>query len=330
MLVLAMLSQAGARPGAQTWAPTRTADGRPDLEGVWVNNSATPLERPDALKNKPYFTDDEVRELTARAARFVRDSGNDFAGGDNFFLAVLANRPGYKNANATGGANEMVDRIFEKRTSLIVDPPDGRIPPWTPEGRRRWDVQRQSALAASPEGPESLPNFYRCITYGVPRLGGNSTDYSNYFQIVQTRDHFVLYGEAVHDARIVPLDGRAHLPPEVRSWNGDSVGRFDGNTLVVDTTNFSAKSRFMGAADGLHLTERFTRVAPDTIDYEITLDDPTTWTRPWTAVIHLRRSMESMYEFACHEGSLDIIRGVLSGARAGERAAADAAKRRPQ
>jgi len=307
--------------------PPLTPDGHPDFQGIWVNNSATPLERPAALKDKPTLTDDEVAELKNRAARMIGDARNDFAAGDAFFLAVLASGPIFKNPNATGAATEMVDKVFENRTSLIVDPPDGRVPAWTPDGRLRWNAQIAATLAKAPDGPESLANYVRCITYGVPRLGGNSTDYSNYYQFVQTRDYVVIYGEAIHDARIVPTDGRAHLPQSVRSWNGDSIGRWDGNSLVVDTTNFSPRSRFMGAADDLHIIERFTRASPDVIDYQITLDDPTTWTKPWTAVIHLRRSQDTMFEFACHEGSLELIKGVLAGARAEERAEEDARKR---
>ena len=161
----------------------------------------------------------------------------------------------------------------------------------------------------------------RCLTFGVPRLGGNAASYNNYYEIVQSPGYVVLVGEAIHDARVIPLDGRPHLPSNIRQWHGDSVGRWEGNTLVVDTTNFSAKSNFFGSAENLHLVERFTRVAPDTITYQITLDDPTTWTRPWTAVVRLKKTQDKMFEYACHEGNYDVMHGMLAGARAEKKAA---------
>jgi hypothetical protein len=185
----------------------------------------------------------------------------------------------------------------------------------TPEAQRR-----QSATEAkqrSPAGTEDISGPLRCITFGVPRLGGNfgAGPYS-YYQIFQTPGYVVLYPEIIHDPRIIPLDGRPHLPQSVRQWNGDSRGRWEGKTLVVDTTNFSAKSYYMGSAENLHLIERFTRTAPGTIKYEITVDDPATWTKPWTAVIYLKQTQDKIYEFACHEGNYDVMVSMLAGARA--------------
>jgi hypothetical protein len=161
----------------------------------------------------------------------------------------------------------------------------------------------------------------------VPRLGGNfGAGIFGYYQILQAPRYVVLMTESIHEARIIPLDGRPHLPYGIRQWNGDPRGRWEGNTLVVDTTNFSPRSNFMGSAENLHLVERFTRVAHDMINYEIALDDPATWTKPWRAAIHLRQTQDEIYEFACHEGNAGIIRGVLAGARADERAAEDAGK----
>ena len=155
----------------------------------------------------------------------------------------------------------------------------------------------------------------------VPRLGGRfaDPDFSRY-GILQAPGYVVLMMEAIHDPRIIPLDGRPHLPQSLRRWNGDSRGRWEGSTLVVDTTNFSPHSNFMGSAENLHLVERFTRVAPDTINYEITLNDPTTWTKPWTAAIRLRQTQDKIYEFACHEGNYNVMHGILAGARAEEQA----------
>ena len=304
-------SKAGA---AKAWAPSLTPDGQPDLQGVWSNHAATPLERPALLEGRQFLTDEEVARMKDRAAQFRRDA-SDNAPGDALFLATLTGQEHYKNPQAT----ELLNLADEKdnRTSLIIDPPDGKIPPLTPEGQQR---QRTRAAAGNaPAGPEDLSNFMRCITYGVPRLGGNSTDNGGYFQIFQTAGYFAFLDESAHEARVIPLDGRPHLPPAVRLWNGDSRGRWEGNTLVVDTTNFSAKSLYRGSAENLHLVERFTRTSPDVINYEITLEDPTTWRTPWTAVIRLKRSQDKVYESACHEGNIDIVRDVLAGARADEK-----------
>jgi hypothetical protein len=312
-----------AKPAAtKPWTPSRTADGQPDFQGVWRNNSATPLERPKALEGRQTLTDDEVAAMRNRAAQF-RQNGSDFAPGDGLFLAALAGQEQYKNAQATCRLDISDDKVFDNRTSLIVDPPDGKIPPLTPAAQQR---QRRAAGGGGPAGPEDLSNNMRCITYGVPRLGGNSADYGGYVQIFQSSGYFALLDEGAHESRIIPLDGRPHVPDSVRLWNGDSRGRWDGNTLVVDTTNFSPKSNFRGSAENLHLVERFTRVSPEMIHYELTLEDPTTWTKPWTAVVHLNLSHDKVYESACHEGNFDIVRDVLGAARVDEKAAAERAK----
>ena len=299
-------------------------DGRPDLQGIWLNNDATPLERPKALEGKRFLTDEEVAALRKNAERlFGGDVDSDAAGGDNFFLAALSNPTVYKNRNATGtgvGANREIDN----RTSLIVDPPDGKIPPMTPEGRQRRLAADAATLAgpraSPPAGPEDLSTFIRCLTYGAPRLGGAAASYHNYYQIVQTPGYVLFLSEAMHDARIIPLDARPHLPQNIRRWLGDSRGRWEGRTLIVETTNFSAKTSLLGSAEHLHVIERFTRTAPDRINYEITLTDPTTWSTPWTAVVRLKRTNDKMYEDACHEGNERVITDILAGARADEKA----------
>lgn len=302
------------------WTPVLGPDGHPDLQGVWLNNSATPLERPKALEGRQFLTDDEVTELRKRADRLFKNTNADFAGGDAVFLAALANVDQFKSATATGTTFEMIEREFDNRTSLIVDPPDGRIPSLTPEAQRR--KAAADAIRRRPfEGPEDLNHVERCLTYGVPRLSGTNTGAGpmGYYQIVQTPSYVVLFLEAVHEARIINLDGRPHLSASVRQWQGDSRGHWEGQTLVVDTTNFSASNNFMGSSDRLHLVERFTRVAPDRIDYEITIDDLSTWTAPWTAVIRLKRSADRLFEYACHEGNLEILRDMFAGARASEK-----------
>ncbi|HLX42624.1 MAG TPA: hypothetical protein VKR43_04285 [Bryobacteraceae bacterium] len=295
-----------------------------DLQGVWVSNSATPLERPKELAGRALLTDAEVAELRDRADKIFKNGTSDYAAGDNAFLAALANSSEYKNPNiSTGGPLEMIKREFDRRTSLIIDPPDGRIPPLTPEGQKRLNRELEKAVAQPPtDGPEDVSNFLRCITFGVPRLGGNfgAGPYS-YYEITQTPGYVVIMMELIHDARIIPMDGRPHLPSNIRTWNGDSRGRWEGKSLVIDTTNFSAQSSFMGATENLHLIEKFTRVAPDEIEYQITLDDPTTWTKPWTAMLRLRSSGERILEFACHEGNSISMISILSAARAQEKAA---------
>jgi hypothetical protein len=282
-----------------------------------------------------------VRQLRERADRLFKGGDNDFIAGDNIFLAALADLEQYKNPNATGSSLEMAEWEFDNRTSLITDPPDGRIPPLTPKAQQRqaavaaanfavpWEPgldpevqERQAASAAAgqrlPTGPEDLSNVLRCITWGVPKLGGNAA-YVGHYQILQAPGYVVLVSEVIHDARIIPLDGRAPLPQSMHQWNGDSRGRWEGDTLVVETGNFSPQSYFMGSAENLRLVERFTRTAPDMINYEITLSDVTTWTKPWTAVIHLKQTQDQIYEFACHEGNHEVMRGILAGARAEEK-----------
>ena len=292
-----------------------------------MSNSATPLERPKALESRTALTDEEVAELKKRADRIFKDGGSSYAAGDQVFLAALENVERHIS-NATENSVEMIDREFDNRTSAISDPPDGRIPPLTPAARQK----RAAAAAAAqriPEGPEDLRNDVRCITWGVPRLGGNyGTGPYSYYQVFQAPGYLVLYMEAIHDARIIPLDGRPHLPQDVRQWNGDSRGLWEGDTLVVETTNFSPKSNFMGSTENLRVVERLTRVAQDRINYEITIDDPTTWSRPWTAMLPLRQKPEQIYEFACHEGNYSM-EGALRGARADDRKA-ESAKTTPK
>jgi hypothetical protein len=307
----------------KAWTAPLTGDGQPDLRGVWRDTSATPLERPKQLEGRESLTDAEVAEMKARADRiFKKTGGSDYASADNVFLAALGNVDEFKNPGfATGGAVEMINREFDNRTSLIVDPPDGKLPPMTPEAERKHSgpgpiIASGMAPAA---GPEELTNAIRCITPGVPRVGGRygAGDFG-YFQFVQTAGHVVIFSEVMHQTRIIPVDGRPHLPQNLRAWDGDSIGRWEGKTLVVDTSNFSPKSNYMGAAENLHLVERFTRIAPDEIRYEVTVEDPTVWTRPWTAMVRLRRTNEVLYEYACHEGNTPII-GILAAARAKER-----------
>ena len=193
----------------------------------------------------------------------------------------------------------------------------GVIPPLTPDAQRL-RAERAASRRRPAEGPEDFNQIERCLTYGVPRVSGTNTGAGplGYYQIVQTPSAVVLYLEAIHETRIIHLEGSPHPPSSIGLWEGDSRGHWEGQTLVADTTNFSTKSDFMGSSDHLHLIERFTRVASDRLDYQITIDDPTTWTKPWTVLIHLRQSADRLYEYACHEGNTEVISNMLAGARA--------------
>jgi hypothetical protein len=310
LVALASGPASGQAPASTLFTPW----GHPDLQGVWNNNVSTPLERPDALGGKAVLTEEEQAEFTERqqAARENRDS-REGAGTD---------------ADVGRAYNAFwfpVPGAAINRTSLISDPADGRVPALTPEGSARAEAFA-AMRRGRPAGPENRSLWERCITRGVPRLPGG---YNNHFQIVQSPEYVAIVIEMIHEARIIPLDGRPHLPAGTSQWLGDSRGRWEGATLVVETTNFSDRTNFRGSGAGLHLTERFTRVDADTIAYEFTVSDPTTWTRPWTAAFPLTSlasavggrdevTLPLIFEYACHEGNYGLV-GQLGGARAEER-----------
>jgi hypothetical protein len=303
------------------WAPQRTPDGHPDFHGVWANNTVTPLQRPKQWEDKERLTDAEVAELQRFASRITENDG-DAQFGDSFILAVLNQiaKPGSYDPG-TGNYNQfwVVERDWhDRRTSLISDPPGGKIPPMTPEAQKRRAAEIEFQRAHAFEDPEMFPLGERCVNFGIPRV---LAGYNSYIQIVQSPGYVTIMSEMAHDARVIPLDGRPHLDSRIRIWNGDSRGRWEGDTLVVDTTNFSPKSDFMGSHEHLHLTERFTRGGPEILNYEFTVDDATTWTRPWTVMIPLKLKHELIYEYACHEGN-EAIPDMLRGHRFEERQAA--------
>ena len=300
----------------QTITP-RTVAGHPDLRGVWDFRTVTPLERPSELADKDFLTEEEtaayeIQRVRARNADLNRES-------------TVTDR---RVVNGTTETNDLRlayndfwwDRgtrvVGTRRTSLVIDPPDGRIPVLAPDGRRRADAR--SARSQRPtEGPEDRSLSERCITgfnSGPPMVSGG---YNQNVQIFQTADHVVLVNEMVHNARIVPLDGRPHVP--IRQWTGDSRGRWEGDTLVVETTNFLRETSFANSSANLYLVERFTRVDAGTLIYEFTVEDPTTWTRPWTVQLPMTRADQPLFEYACHEGNYGMT-GTLTGARAIEAA----------
>ncbi|MGD0435032.1 MAG: hypothetical protein ABSB86_01100 [Bryobacteraceae bacterium] len=309
---------ASVRKSDAARAIPRTPDGHPDLQGNWLNRSATPFERPKELAGRVSLTDEEVAELNRRAKKiFSGGGGSDAAGPEEYFMAAFRNVEQFKSGGATDSSERVAELVIDNRTSLIIDPPDGRMPAYTEAGRQRraaWGVARSGR--GNPSGPKEVAPGDRCITFGVPRVNGvYSAGLHGYYQIVQTRDHVVLFSENIHEPRIIPTDGRPHLPDQVRSWSGDSRGRWENDTLVVDTTNFNAELNSFGVSESFHLIERFTRVSPDEIRYEMTFDDPNTWTKPWTAMIRLNRTEERLYEFACHEGNELIMQTILTGSR---------------
>ena len=325
LFVLTFLGAPGAaagQAGDRSWTVPRTVDGQPDLQGVWANNSATPLERPEALAGKATFNDEELAELEHTAARLFGDGG-DAAFADGVFEAALAGIDNYVSGDGGSGNYStvwMVDRVFENRTSLITDPPDGRLPALTPDAQARAAARQRRRDNPVRDTTEDLSLQVRCITYSVPRFGGLGAGYNSYYQLFQAADYVVLHSEMIHDSRVIPLDGRPHIPGTIRQWHGDSRGHWDGDTLVIETRNFSPKSLYRGSSDNLHLVERFTRVGPDELQYEITITDPTVWTQPWTAMAPLTKTCDAVYEYACHEGNIGMA-GILSGTRAEERAA---------
>ena len=300
----ALLTIASALPlrgAADSWTMPRTSDGHPDLQGIWNNSTQTPLQRPVALGDKQFYTEAELTKLR------LRDHDSD---------ALATGDPGTYNQFwwEEGG--------FLKQTSLIVDPPNGRIPPLTPEGERRRAEFRARGDDRS-DNPEERNLAERCVSRSVPKLPGG---YNNNFQIVQSPGYVMILQEMIHEARIIPLDRRPHVPSHVTSYLGDSRGRWEGDTLVVETTNFrrnvdeASYNCCGGASDHMQIVERFTLIARDSIDYRYTVNDPTMFTRPWTASVPMRRVDGPIFEYACHEGNVGM-EGILRGGRAEDRRA---------
>ena len=296
--VVVAVASLGAVPATAQGDAPRTAWGPPDLQGVWDFRSITPMQRPEDLADKEFLTEEEAAQIEQDAVErdilsWNRDSRRTETGGSvgNY------NRFWFDRGTTVVGT---------RRTSLIVYPPNGRMPSMTPDGQRRADDRREY-LNENPAG--SWLDFsagVRCV------LGFNAgppftpSAYNNNMQLFQTPDHVVIVTEMVHTARIVPLDGRPRLNPDVRQWSGDSRGYWEGDTLVIETRNFDAKRRWRNTTESMRLVERLTRVDAETLNYEFTVTDPETWTSPWTASVPLVLNPESMYEYACHEGNYSM------------------------
>ena len=281
---------------AQAQTVSRTPWGDPDIQGLWSNASLTPLERPALLANKPFWTEAE--------AAAVEKSGLQ-----TLLKAVAA------EVAVSGELNEIwleVGKVVRNRhTSMVIDPPDGKIP-YTADGKKRWDAQPTLGKKLTADAPEDRALIERCIQVD-PVLLPNPF-YNNNHQIVQVPGYVVILSEVIHQARIIPLNGRPRLDGRVTQWFGDSRGRWEGQTLVVETTNFAEYGLFRGATAALRLEERLTRVDATTIDYELKVTDPATFTQPWRAVSTLRATAGPLYEYGCHEGNYGLV-GILRGAR---------------
>src|SRR5262249_29548494 len=298
LCIAAVICLALAVPGAaqKNWTLPRTPDGHPDLHGVWTNASITPMERPRALGAKEFYTEEEAAEFRKQT----------------LVPAPTAQRGGteaHYEFTQFGLDRTQAQVAFSLRTSMIVGA-DGRVPPLTPEAQKR-NADRAAAIKGHEfDGPETRGIQERCLVWGNEGPPMLPPGYNSYVQIVQTPAYVMILQEMIHDARVIPLDGRPHAPAGLRFWLGDSRGSWEGDTLVVDTTNFTDKTNFRGARENLHVVERFTRVDDNTIRYQFTVDDPTTWTKAWSAELPLARDKGPIYEYACHEANYGLANNL--------------------
>jgi hypothetical protein len=308
-------SSTNSTTAGKAWTAPRTADGKPDLQGIWSDNTLTPFERPKGLGAKEFYTDQELADLTKR----VREGrqGEDVEGAE----LGAANPQAVRYDLELYGFDRTRLRYGSKRTSLVIGP-EGVVPPMLPKARER-NTARAAALKGHEfDSHEQRPLSERCILLNQERIplipGANE---GNLIQIVQGPGYVSIVRETNHSTRVIPTDGRPHVPQNIRMLQGDSVGRWEGNTLVVDTTNFTERSAYRGSSEKMHLVERFTRTADDAVVYQFTVEDPDTWAKPWTAEVVWTKNKGPVYEWACHEGNT-MISTILRGARVADQEAA--------
>jgi hypothetical protein len=305
-----------AAPAGKAWTAPRTPDGKPDLQGIWGNATLTPLERPKGLGAKEFYTEQEFAKLAQRVQAGDVGEEADLGAARNQTLRYDLSLYGFDLTKASFASN--------RRTSLIVGP-EGVVPPMLPEARKRNAERAEKNKGHEFDSYEDRPLQERCILMGqerIPMLPGANDN--NELQIVQGPGYVAMLHEIDHSTRVIPTNGRPHIPESIRQWQGDSVGHWEGNTLVVDTTNFTGLTAFRGSGEKLHLIERFTRTGNDTLVYQFTVEDPTTWDKPWTAEIPMSKTKGPVYEWACHEGNSELPT-ILHGARVAEEEAAQQA-----
>jgi len=313
LLATQMLLAGQAPKAAKAWTAPRTSDGKPDLQGTWTNATLTPLERPKGMGAKEFYTDEEFAELARRVRKGDVGKEADIGAAAPQALRYDLELYGFDLTKATFASN--------KRTSLIVGP-EGVVPPMLPEARKRNGERAARLKGHEFDSYETRPLGERCILMPQERIPMlPAANDNNLLQILQGPGYVTLLHEIDHSTRVIPTDGRPHISQNIRQYQGDSVGHWEGNTLVVDTTNFTGLTNFRGSGEKLHLVERFTRSAGDTILYTITVEDPTTWDKPWTAEIPFTKAEGPVYEWACHEGNT-MISTILRGARVKEEEAA--------
>ncbi len=330
----AATGQGRAQGSEETWTLPRTPDGQPDLQGYWTTQTFTPLERPEYVAGKEFFTEEETaalqEQLTAEGVNPVARSAVNFEDAKARETRLRQTQENIHYDNAIWLGTSVPKGLSSRRTSLITDPPDGRIPPLTPKGAAQVaaDQSERQQRPSNFESYETRPLMERCIVWtheGPPML---PPAYNDIHQIFQTPDYVVVFTELGANApRIIPLDGRPHIPDRIRQFPGDSRGHWEGETLVVETTNFVDRRSYRGSTGFRHVVERFTRVDADTIRYEFTIEDPTTWTRSWSGEIPMVKTEGPMFEYGCHEGNHDI-RHILEIHRNLDKQAADEASER--
>ena len=319
----------GQVPGSDS---PRTSWGDPDRQGVWDFRTITPLQRPEDLIGQEFLTEEEaVVFAEVQTRRQNRDFIDSERGGLNYAPEADGGVVPYNEFWYDRGTSV----ISSRRTSLIIDPPDGQLPPFTPEAQRKAEAQREIGREEQRGRPradshEDRPLGNRCIQHGKAGPPINPGAYNNNMQLFQTPGYIAILNEQIHSVRVIPLDGQPHLEPKILQWMGDSRGHWEGQTLVVETTNFNGQHQQVGrpslsSGGQLSLIERFTRLDPETLVYEYTVTDPATWVSPWTAQVPMRRNPDSIYEYACHEGNYSLA-VILRGARLEEQAAEEAAK----